>query len=274
MSFDLNEILNLFFEELAMFSKHYPLLILVLTPILISCSSWLPKSDDPLSNKVNFSERIALATLGKKMKSGISSENNKPSIEPSCVFGDSSSDSMDIKKFRATLGDNLKESADKSVPLTEEQMIKAIDLLRTGRVKDDVNNTTIELLKEIGGFPIHLLTSAPKIFRDPSDFLGSPGTSMAGETAKILIRPDKPGKPSNTTFRLAILAYARMNGVNIEEKNLDDLYNYLDTGNEADFNKFSEDGLNTMKDQYGLSDMEQAAQKIHSIGQACMNRAS
>jgi hypothetical protein len=252
--------------------KHYLLSILVLASILSSCSNWAVKSASLSDNKVNFSERIALATLGgKKMESGIPSEDNKPS-KPSCVFGDSSSDSMDIKKPLAMFRDILKEGANQSTPLTEEQMEDAFDLLRTGQAKNDIKKTILELLKKIDGFPIHLLTGTPKIFQSPSDFL-SPGSSMAGETAKILIRPDKPDKPGNTTFRLAILVYARMNGVNIEEKNLDDLYNYLDTGNEADFDKLAENGLNTIKEQYGLSDMEQAAQKLHLIGRACMIKA-
>jgi hypothetical protein len=60
-------------------------------------------------------------------------------------------------------------------------------------------------------------TEMLSIFRNPLDFPKLLGIKTAGETAKIFIKPD------SKTFRLAILAHARTHGVNIKEKNLDDL---------------------------------------------------
>ncbi|MDO9241139.1 MAG: hypothetical protein Q7U30_14080 [Methylicorpusculum sp.] len=108
----------------------------------------------------------------------------------------------------------------------------------------------------------------PNIFRNPLDFPSQSGIKTAGNTAKIFFSPD------NRTFRLAILAYARMNGVNIEEENIDDLYRYLESGHESDFDQLVEGGPDVMKDQYGLNNIEQVAQKFHSSGQACMSKTA
>lgn len=249
-----------------MCSKYFLWSILVLTSILSSCSCLTPKSDDALSKQVNFSERIILASLGNKTQAGAFSEKDKPVSESSCIFDAGDHPSMDLSyaKFKAT----LKEGADKSAPLTEAQIMEAFNLLKTGQVKSDTQKTILELLIRIPGFPGQLLTDIPNMFRNPLDFPHLPGVHTAGETAKIFIKPD------NRTFRLAILAYARMNGVNITEQNLDDLYNYLVTGREAEFDKLVEGGLGTLKDQYGATDIEKAAQKLHAIGQTCMSKAN
>lgn len=245
-----------------MFNRYYLLSIF----ILASCSFSTIKSDDILSKRINFSEQIILASLDNKTKSGTFSEKDKQSIEYSCIFDRGDHNSMDLSydKFKT----KIKEGANKSAPLTEEQMKEAFNLLKTGQMKSDAKKTTLELLREILSFSNQILTDIPNMFRNPLDFPKLPGINTAGRTAKIFINPD------NRTFRLAILAYARMNGVNVEEKNLDDLYHYLATGRESDFDKLVEGGLNTMKDQYGLTDIEEAAQKLHSIGQTCMSKAN
>ena len=250
-----------------MVNKPYALPLLFLTFILISCSNPILKSEYFFSNNVNFSERIILAALDNKTKASGFSEKDRLStfVKPSCVFDGASHDSMDISynKFKA----KLKGGVNKSTPLTDKQMEDAFELLKTGQVKGDIKQTILALLRGVIDFPGQELTDIPNIFGYPSDLSKFPGVNTAGKTAKIFIKPD------NRTFRLAILAYARMNGVNIEEKNLDDLYSYLEKGRESDFNKLVEGGLISMKNQYGLTDIETAAQKFHSIGQACMGKA-
>jgi hypothetical protein len=224
------------------------------------------KSNDTLASKINLSEQIILASLSQKMNSGNFLDADAVDSQASCLLKAENSDSMDLSydNFKVM----LREGADKSVPLTEEQMKEAFTLLRTGQVKSDVKRSLIQLLKAVHNSPDQVLSDVPNIFRNPMDFPSQPGIKTVGYTAKIFISPD------NRTFRLAILAYARMNGVNIEEENIDDLYRYLESGHESDFDKLVEGGLDVMKDQYGLNDIEQVAQKFHSSGQACMNKTA
>lgn len=207
---------------------------------------------------LNFSEEIILAALGNKSKSNVSLETVKLSGPPSSIATSKGNALRDLSydEFR----DKLKEGVDKSAPLTEEQMKEAFNLLKTGQVKTDIKHTILKLMTEIRELPSHLSTQTeiPNIFRNPLDFPKLPGIKTAGETAKIFIKPD------NKTFRLAILVYARTHGINIEEKNLDDLYNYLESNNEADFNALVHGGINTMKDQYGVTDIEQVLQSVKS----------
>jgi hypothetical protein len=222
------------------------------------------------SNEVNFSELIIFATLGKKLESDTSAKNNLR-LASDCIFSTDAQESTDLSydKFKA----KLKEGADKSAPLTEAQMKGAFDLLKNGQAESDVKDTIIDLLKSIPSFPSQVLNDIPNIFRNPTDLPRLPGFDVAAKTAISIIRPDKDTPEKNRIFRLAILAYARMNGVNIEEKNLIDLCNFLETGTQSDFTKLVENGLETMKDQYGVNDIEMAAKKLHSISQECMNQA-
>ncbi|MCQ8106400.1 hypothetical protein NP590_20015 [Methylomonas sp. SURF-2] len=225
---------------------------------------------EPASNEVNFSELVILATLGKKLESNASAKNNLPAVAD-CVFRADTPESMDLSydKFKT----KLKEGADNSAPLTEDQIKAAFELLKNGRAERDVKDTIIDLLKSIPSFPGQVLHDIPNIFRGPTDFPNLPGFDVVAKTAISIIRPDKANPEKNRIFRLAILAYARMNGVNIEEKNLMDLCDFLETGTQADFTKLIDNGLAAMKDQYGVSDIETAAKKLHSISQECMSQA-
>lgn len=249
-----------------MFKKHYLLTILFLISILSSCSCMTEKPDETLTSKINFSEQIIFATLDNKAKSGAFMENEKSIIAPSCVFDRASYDSTDIsfKKFKV----KLLEGVNKFPPLTEDQMKEAFELLKTGHVESDLKNTIVTMLTRIQGIPNQILSDATNIFRNPWDISKMPGLHSAGEIAKTYIKPD------NKTFRLAILVYARMNGVNIDEKNMDDLHDFLNKGNTANFDTLVKGGLKTMNKQYGLNDFMEAAQKFHSISQACMGKAS
>jgi len=217
-------------------------------------------------DEVNFSELIILATLGKKLniydvdpRSSIASDYFNVDAQTLINFS--------YKKFSSA----LKEGAGKTVPLDEEQIKAAFELLIIGQAKRDVKDTILAQLKAIPRIPGQMLTDIPNIFRNPTDLPRLPGFDVAAKTAISIIRPDKQDPERNRVFRLAILAYARMNGVNIEEENLTDLCDYLETGTQADFTKLVENGLEVMKDQYGVTDIKKAAKKFHSISQESLN---
>lgn len=217
-------------------------------------------------DEVNFSELIILATLGKKLdinaldpqSSNVSDYFNKDAQKPI---------DFSYEQFRS----RLIEGAGKTVPLNEEQIKAAFELLINGQAKRDVRDTVFAQLKAIPRIPRQMLTDIPNIFRNPTDLPRLPGFDVAAKTAILIIRPDKKDPERNRVFRLAILAYARMNGVNIDEENLTDLCDYLETGTKSDFTKLVENGLEVMKDQYGLTDIKKAAKKFHSISQESLN---
>lgn len=222
------------------------------------------------TSDINFAELITLAALGKKLDSGHTIQKDLP-LAPECVFASVTKEKTDLSfnKFK----DILKDSTDRSLPLKEEDVRSAFDLLKSGQAEKDVKDTLLNLLKSIPLFPTQVLTNIPNIFRNPTDLPSLPGFDVASKTIISIVRPNKDDPEKNRIFRLAILAYARMNGVNIEEKNLMDLCDFLESGKESDFTKFVENGLETMKDQYGVTDIQTAAKKLHSISQTCMSKA-
>jgi hypothetical protein len=217
-------------------------------------------------DEVNFSELIILATLGKK--SGVSGVDPR-SNNASDYFNVDAQTLMNFsyEKFSSA----LKEGAGKTVPLNEEQIKAAFELLINGQAKRDVKATILAQLRAIPRIPRQMLSDIPNIFRNPTDLPRLPGFDVASKTAISIIRPDQQDPERNRVFRLAILAYARINGVNIEEENLTDLCDYLETGTKSDFTKLIENGLEVMKDQYGVTDIKKAAKKFHSISQQSLN---
>jgi len=218
-------------------------------------------------DEVNFSELIILATLGKKLD--INALDPRSRIT-SAYFNVDAQTLMNFsyEKFSSA----LKEGSGKSVPLNEEQIKAAFELVLNGQAEKYVKDTILAQLKSIPRIPRQMLTDIPNIFRNPTDLPRLPGFDVASKTAISIIRPDKQDSERNRVFRLAILAYARMNGVNIEEENLTDLCDYLETGTQADFTKLVENGLEVMKDQYGVTDIKKAAKKFHSISQRTLNK--
>ncbi|KJV05167.1 hypothetical protein [Methylocucumis oryzae] len=130
---------------------------------------------------------------------------------------------MPYDKFKT----KLLESIDKSAPLTDKDTQAAFKLLTTGQAESDIKDTVLGMLNQIPRFPAQILADIPNIFRDPTDFPRLPGFDVAAKSINSIIRPDKAHPDKNRIFRLAILAYARMNGINLEETNLLDLSDFF-----------------------------------------------
>lgn len=228
-------------------------------------------SGEQPSDDLNFAELIILAGLGKKLESD-PSEKGKLIHSAKCVFDSKAQGDKELSLDK--FSDLLKEGTGRSSNVEKEQIIGAFKLLGSGQAENDVKDTLFTLLKSIPGIPGQIVNDIPNIFHKPTDLPRLPGFDVASKTAVAIMRPDKDDADKNRIFRLAILAYARMNGINIEEKNLLDLCDFLESGTEDDFTKLVENGLETMKDQYGVTDIQMAAKKFHSISQACMSKAT
>jgi hypothetical protein len=104
----------------------------------------------------------------------------------------------------------------------------------------------------------------PSLFRNTLKAVESePLGKVVSDSVKIFIHKDNP------TMRLAIIAYARMNGINITEKNLDDLNDTL--GDNPDLYPLLAGAVDTMKEEYGSNDakngLQKAKEKIEEIKQ-------
>ncbi|MDD5581299.1 MAG: hypothetical protein PHY16_18770 [Methylobacter sp.] len=221
------------------------------------------------TSEINFAELISLAALGKKRASE-SPLKGVSSLASACVFDSVGHEKPDLSlgKFTALLKDNT----DKALPLQEDDVRGAFNLLLSGQAETDIKDTLLNLLKSIPRFPAQIVADLPNIFRNPTDLPGLPGFDVASKTVLSIIRPDNSDPEKNRIFRLAILVYARMNGVNIDEKNLMDLCDFLENDDQPAFTQLVVDGLETMKAHYGVTDIQDAAKKLHAISQCCMSK--
>lgn len=91
----------------------------------------------------------------------------------------------------------------------------------------------------------------------------SPSIIKVAKTARIFT--DK----NNRSMRLAVIAYARMNGINITEQDLDTMDNFFNTNKDPDITPLVLAGLQMFADQYGLNDIQAAKDKIKNSDENC-----
>ncbi len=83
-------------------------------------------------------------------------------------------------------------------------------------------------------------------------------TSIVIETTRIFTNKN------NRSSRLAIIAYAKMYGINITEENLDELNRFLDTSKESDFSPLIKIGIDKLSERYGGKDIQSFIKKKDS----------
>lgn len=152
----------------------------------------------------------------------------------------------------------LKEGVNTSLPLNNDQIKEAIKLIKTGKLGEDLKFSLNEGLTTFANVPAKLLKNPFSLFTSPLHTLALTETT-ARKAAKIFV------DPNNRTFRLGILAYARMNGINITESNINEVYNLLDDHSSDNLEELAKGGLETIKDTYGLNDLSEALKKFKSL---------
>ena len=152
----------------------------------------------------------------------------------------------------------LKEGVNTSLPLNNDQIKEAIKLIKTGKLGEDLKFSLNEGLTTFANVPAKLLKNPFSLFTSPLHTLALTETT-ARKAAKIFV------DPNNRTFRLGILAYARMNGINITESNINEVYNLLDDPSSDNLEELAKGGLETIKDTYGLNDLSEALKKFKSL---------
>ena len=156
------------------------------------------------------------------------------------------------------LEEKLKEAVNISLPLNNDQIKEAIKLIKTGKLGEDLKFSLNEGLTTFANVPAKLLKNPFSLFTSPLHTLALTETT-ARKAAKIFV------DPNNRTFRLGILAYARMNGINITESNINEVYNLLDDHSSDNLEELAKGGLETIKDTYGLNDLSEALKKFKSL---------
>ena len=152
----------------------------------------------------------------------------------------------------------LKEGVNTSLPLNNDQIKEAIKLIKTGKLGEDLKFSLNEGLTTFANVPAKLFKNPFSLFTSPLHTLALTETT-ARKAAKIFV------DPNNRTFRLGILAYARMNGINITESNINEVYNLLDDPSSDNLEELAKGGLETIKETYGLNDLSEALKKFKSL---------
>lgn len=191
--------------------------------------------------------------------------------------------------------DNLKnqglidKATDGVAPLNEQNRIEAWQLIASGGAENDIRRTITSLIstmtindstrlrEQLGNIAdarrgLGLMGS---LFNDLSSIENQnnlnhtlkfienePLAEVVSETARIFIQKD------NRSTRLAIIAYAHMNGINISEENLDDLNSALDKNN-ASVDPLLKGAIETLKKEYGFNDTQQVLDKFNNFNDSC-----
>lgn len=247
------------------------------------------KSIENTLRQTNLFGQISLAALVLKQDNNPKNAFTKPSA---CIFNDSST----VPEQWGALVDEIEQQQviDRALPLDSDQRKEALELLKSGKAKDDLENslsdivqvlsslkssgtqklvtdlsnadhakalvsamkTDLQLRIENGLDRKHLFVNTLKVLN--SGALGS----IVSDTVKAFINKD------NKTMRLAIIAYARLNGINITEDNLNTLESTLSKDN-PDFYPLLAGALDTMKKEYGIQDLNNQLSEMKRRNQEC-----
>lgn len=220
-------------------------------------------------SETNFLNQIALASLSTSKSGSLTSHLLKhdtidPKLQP------------DLKqKFFGQISDS-------ALPLNEDQREKAWELVKSGEAGQDIRETIIKLFRQLNTINPDFITKTVTHTADPGRAVGllkalkedikqtgnnfkssekdrkllnntlkalesEPLGQFVTNSAMIFIDKD------NETARLAIIAYARLNGINIDEDNLDQLAVALDR-DDPNLYPLLAGVIDTMKDEYGIND--------------------
>jgi hypothetical protein len=263
--------------------------------ILSSCSAQPSNNGERKADNsgVGMFSKIALASLySSKQNNKISKISDFLSGNSQCISGN---DPTQPPKQWDDLIDNLKKQGviGKAVNgtdlLNQQQRMEAWQLLVSGRTENDVRVTIESLISTLAKInPTRLRDQLNHIINPRKDLglLGSllidlnpaigqsilsntietikkePVYEVVADAALIFTNKD------NRSMRLAIIAYAHMNGININEENIDDLNSFLDKNN-SNLNPLLEGAIDSLKQEYEINDAKQVLDKIKANENAC-----
>lgn len=246
-----------------------------------------------LADNTSIFTQTALASLyASKKKDKISKISDRLSNETQCI---PSSESTQPPTEWAVFINDLKsqgiiDKVDSGVaPLDQQQLAEAWQLLVSGRAEKDIRKSIRSMLSTASKIDAARLHNQIIHIVDPRHGLGLLGNMLKDlnptKSQKILnhtikaIENEPLGEiisdtaliftqKDNRTMRLAIVAYAQMNGININEKNIDDLNLALNKDN-PDLHPLLKSAIDILEKEYGGDSTKQALEKIKNSENAC-----
>ena len=162
---------------------------------------------------------------------------------------------------------------------TRDSLIKNISMFRQGvrtKIKETVTHpqSSFDLIRnspeylQINPSNNALCEQGIKALLTNQDY-GQLGSCAPGTVGRIVdkLKSDKMTSPvietthiftnkNNRSSRLAIIAYAKMHGINLTEDDLDKLDQFLDTSKESDLSPLIKVGIDKMAEKYGGKDVQ------------------
>jgi len=221
---------------------------------------------------------MAVAAFGQRQPS-LETENMKldPKKKLQCMLERSDSEELDSNELLSEI--NL---LDERTPFTADQAIEAVRLIRTGQFFADIHSAVHVSAKLFPGIRERVrvrvinprrLTCAPSTLNDNpgisldpfSEILScvyqNPVAGEVAETASILLQ--------NDSVRLATIVYARANGINLNESDLDALRDNALNAENPDLDALAMHGIDRLKEEYGLDEIEQLTKHIRDKHASC-----
>lgn len=250
--------------------------------IILLCSGCASIPSDSGEMRENFPAKMAVAAFGQRhAPESIENLQLTPVTDLRCLIDASDIQQIDTNQLLAKI-----DQLDDRGPFTPEQAIEAARLIKTGQFFADIRST-VQVSAEF--FPgirervrerIRVRMSNPRRPSClPSEQSIDSGVSskpfsallacvyqnpLAGEvaqTANILLQ--------NDSIRLATIVYARANGINLTNQDLDALRDHLLNTENPDLTALTQHGISRLKEQFGIDQVDQLIANIQEKRNLC-----
>ncbi len=245
--------------------------------IVLLCSGCASLPSDRNEIRSNFPAKMAIAAYGQRQSLANEDHNLTPVTDLRCLLDNNNLPEVDTNRLLSEI-----DRLDDWGPFTPEQAVEAVRLIKTGQFFADIRSTVRVSAEFFPGIrerirtrlagprrlaclsPAHSTNASvtPDSF---SDLLAciyqNPLAGEIADTANILLQ--------NDSIRLAIIVYARANGINLTNQDLDVLRDHALNTENPDLNLLAQHGINRLKEQYGIDEIDQLIENIREKRNLC-----
>jgi hypothetical protein len=222
-------------------------------PSAASSDSKSTKSQVPgTKQSLSFPTQVALSSLAPSIAKMNDAETNREKIklgEQECVFDGNRSE----KDNQLSFDRFVDRIASEQTGFDSKQRKEAFEIIKTGKFQQDIQGTVTAISEAGVGIPNAIwstIINLPGYLKSPKDlFWKNPLASNVREVARVLTAPD------NRSVRLAIIAYANMQGLKIKESDLDLLHKELGKSNGPALNALANQAVNRFTDSIPAKDL-------------------
>lgn len=236
--------------------------------VLQSCSTTPEPSQGLDDQQVNFPADIALAAYSLNSIVHPGSNNLVINRALQCAFAASNSENVSSKDDRL-----IQVEIDKAGPIRSKDAVEALHLIKSRLFFRDVNKSVLAVAKLVPSMPERLIRDSLRIVgklgRKPNtDALKNPislrnilsriykgeSTAEIADTASTMLEIE--------SVQLAIVVYARANGINIEKNDLEALQKTLSNSKNPDLGPLLRQGKQRLAEEMGAN---QAVEVLKSM---------